>query len=381
MIVWGGSPTRNRTSTPEAGTTPRPIRGPQHPGRDDGAEPPDRGVDGVGDDRVGRKAGGGDQYGRPLRSSVEPLEDDHDDRCSGRTGAPRRRLDRYAHGRLGGRYRRRRALHDPFTDTWTPVATTGAPAVRVDASAVWTGTEIIVWGGGGLAETNAGGRYNPATDTWLPTSTGTNVPTPRWKHTAIWTGSRMVVWGGWSIRVPQSTGGRYDPVTDTWQATTTAGAPSARIGHAAAWTGDRMVILGGSVSSGAVVNDGGRYYPVGDFWTPTSVTGQVPSTRETFAAVRAGNEILVWGGTPVTASGARYCLGPCTPTTWYQDSDGDGYGNDAVTTTACDEPVGYSPYRGDCDDGSPGVRPNATEACNGIDDDCDTSIEAVRPRP
>ena len=75
-----------------------------------------------------------------------------------------------------------------------------------------------------------------------------------------------------------------------------------------------MVILGGSVSSGAVVNDGGRYDPVGDSWTPTSVAGQVPSARESFAAVRAANEILVWGGTPVTASGARYCLGPCTLT-------------------------------------------------------------------
>jgi hypothetical protein len=136
-----------------------------------------------------------------------------------------------------------------------------------------------------------------------------------------------------------------------------------------------MVILGGSLSSGATVNDGGRYNPGTDSWTPTSVTGQVPSRRETFAAVRAGNEVLVWGGAPLTASGARYCLGPCTLTTWYQDADGDGYGNDAVTTIACDEPVGYSPYRGDCDDTSPGVRPNANEMCNGIDDDCDTSID------
>jgi len=123
------------------------------------------------------------------------------------------------------------------------------------------------------------------------------------------------------------------------------------------------------------MNDGGRYDPVGDSWTPTAVQGQVPSPREMFAAVRAGNEILVWGGSPLTASGARYCLGSCTPTTWYQDTDGDGYGKDAVTTTACDKPAGFSPYRGDCNDANPAIRPNATETCNGIDEDCDTMID------
>ncbi|HJQ99160.1 MAG TPA: MopE-related protein [Candidatus Polarisedimenticolaceae bacterium] len=264
----------------------------------------------------------------------------------------------------GGRY-------DPLTDAWTTIGTTGAPPDADDSAAVWTGTEMIVWGGG-PTETNAGGRYNPATDTWMSTSTGANVPTARWKHTAVWTGSRMVVWGGLPY---SSTGGRYDPVTNTWQATSTINAPSGRTGHAAVWSGDRMVILGGLTSSGDIVNDGGRYDPVGNSWVATSVNGQVPSARQTFAAVRAANQILVWGGTPVTASGARYCLGPCTPTTWYRDVDGDGYGNDAVTATACDPPAGYSPYRGDCNDANPGIRPSATETCNGVDEDCDTLID------
>ena len=33
-------------------------------------------------------------------------------------------------------------------DTWTPTNTTNAPSGRVDHSAVWTGTEMIMWGGG-----------------------------------------------------------------------------------------------------------------------------------------------------------------------------------------------------------------------------------------
>jgi len=184
----------------------------------------------------------------------------------------------------------------------------------------------------------------------------------------------MIVWGGFGQTLEQ-TGGRYDPVSNTWQATATTGAPSGRTGHSAVWTGDRMVIFGGSPAMGVSLKDGARYDPVANTWTPTSITGQVPSTRDTFAAVRAGNEMLVWGGEPLTATGARYCLGPCTLTTWYRDVDADGYGNDAVTTTACDKPAGYSPYRGDCNDGNASVRPNATETCNGIDDDCDTAID------
>ena len=42
---------------------------------------------------------------------------------------------------------------------------------------------------------NTGGRYNPGTDSWTATST-TNAPAARYVHTAVWTGSEMIVWGG-----------------------------------------------------------------------------------------------------------------------------------------------------------------------------------------
>ena len=42
---------------------------------------------------------------------------------------------------------------------------------------------------------NTGGRYNPNANSWTPTST-TNVPDRRTGHTAVWTGSEMIVWGG-----------------------------------------------------------------------------------------------------------------------------------------------------------------------------------------
>jgi hypothetical protein len=57
-------------------------------------------------------------------------------------------------------------------DTWT--ATAGPPDPRDNHTAVWTGTEMIIWGGGAFGM-NTGGRYNPSTDTWIATST-TNAP-------------------------------------------------------------------------------------------------------------------------------------------------------------------------------------------------------------
>ena len=56
---------------------------------------------------------------------------------------------------------------------------------------------MIVWGGAdGLSSMNTGGRYDPSTDTWTPTSTGANLPEARDAFETAWTGSRMIVWGG-----------------------------------------------------------------------------------------------------------------------------------------------------------------------------------------
>jgi hypothetical protein len=61
--------------------------------------------------------------------------------------------------------------------------------------------------------------------------------------------------------------------------------------------------------------------------------------------------------------------------TWYADGDLDGYGDALETTTACSEPSGYCDDSSDCDDDDPDVNPAASEACNGIDDDCDGSVD------
>src|SRR5947207_6723740 len=126
-------------------------------------------------------------------------------------------------------------------DTWTATSTTNAPTARYGHTAVWTGSEMIVWGGG----SNTGGRYNPSTDSWTATST-TNAPTARSRHTAVWTGSEMIVWGGYNFPTGDlNTGGRYNPSTDSWTATSTTNAPTARSQHTAVWTGSEMIVWGG----------------------------------------------------------------------------------------------------------------------------------------
>ena len=94
---------------------------------------------------------------------------------------------------------------------------------------MWTGSEMIVWGGWTrqLGYLNTGGRYNPSTDSWTATST-TNAPAGRANHTAVWTGSEMIVWGGHDELHYLNTGGRYNPSTDSWTATSTTNAPDAR---------------------------------------------------------------------------------------------------------------------------------------------------------
>ena len=107
-----------------------------------------------------------------------------------------------------------------MSDTWTPTnALTGVvPVARFWDTAVWTGTQMIVWGGlgqGGSTLLRDGGRYTPGTDTWSATALAT-APVARYQHTAVWTGSVMIVWGGWGASSTLRAGSRYSPSANTW---------------------------------------------------------------------------------------------------------------------------------------------------------------------
>ena len=175
-------------------------------------------------------------------------------------------------------------ISDPATgctpDTWANTTTINTPSARYGHTAVWTGSQMIVWGGQDNDNAlNSGGRYG--IDIWISTATA-NAPTARDLHTAVWTGSEMIVWGGYGSGMSWNTGGKYNPDTNSWLPTSTTNAPAARYGHTAVWTGSEMIVWGG-VGSG-VLNTGGRYNPATDTWTDISTTN-APAARWGHTAV------------------------------------------------------------------------------------------------
>jgi len=210
----------------------------------------------------------------------------------------------------GGKDLKTGALYDPLTDTWRATPLADAPEGRTEHTAVWTGSEMIVWGGqyqGGTTLTS-GARYDPAANAWTATSP-VGAPSKRYGHSAVWTGQEMIVWGGWEgggTRI--NTGGRYDPATDTWSATSLADAPILGFDHAAVWTGSEMIVWGGGFTS-----SGGIYTPATDTWRATSVAN-APVPRRLPAAIWTGTEMVVWGGSGggFAPGGGRY--NPATDT-------------------------------------------------------------------
>jgi len=110
----------------------------------------------------------------------------------------------------------------PTDDTWDngileDPSAPNTPVDRINHTAVWTGNVMIVWGGtwydheecGGVL-LSSGGVYDLTLDVWHPTSLD-DTPERRQGYTAIWTGDEMIVWGGYTGAYLNN-GGSYDPV-------------------------------------------------------------------------------------------------------------------------------------------------------------------------
>jgi gliding motility-associated-like protein len=61
--------------------------------------------------------------------------------------------------------------------------------------------------------------------------------------------------------------------------------------------------------------------------------------------------------------------------TYYADSDGDTYGNPISTVQACSTPIGYVSDNTDCDDTDANVNPGESEICDGIDNNCNVTVD------
>ncbi len=205
--------------------------------------------------------------------------------------------------------------YSPISDTWTTIA--NAPQGLMYPVSVWTGSEMLVWGGqefdGEYLLTSEGFRYTPGTDSWSAMST-TDVPSPRTGSETIWTGSEMIVWGGYDSTsdYPKEvgSGGRYNPASDSWSPTSDTFL-TARWYHSIIWTGSEMIVWGGFSNGGnATTRNGMRYSPDTDLWTSMAATN-IPSGTHKHKAVWTGAEMIIWAGNNgnfTSALGAYYPL-------------------------------------------------------------------------
>lgn len=196
----------------------------------------------------------------------------------------------------------RAAAYDPVADQWR--STAYSPIAEAELpSGVWTGEEMIVWGGttdGGVLWDEAdGAAYDPETDTWrmLP-----RAPVPARAHaTAVWTGDEMIVWGGQTAgNAPVTSGAAYDPATDSWRQLSSAPV-TGFFRHSAQWTGEEMLVWGWVHGTLGQQNETAAYEPATDRWRTLSPAPFYPPESGEWvggqSAVWAGSVLLAWSGT------------------------------------------------------------------------------------
>lgn len=214
-------------------------------------------------------------------------------------------------------------FHTVPSPPWVNGSATGVPTARSSHSAVWNGQQLLVWGGdlgGGNAYSAGGAAYNPTTDQWQAIATF-QAPTARASHTAVWTGTEMVIWGGSGTAGVSTDHARYNLTAGTWAGVSANNAPAKRSGHVAVWTGGRMIVFGGLNSTGllGLSDSGGAYDPVADAWTALPSAG-LPEPRRFATAVWTGTEMIVWGGmgdsVELATGGRLTCDANGLPTSW-----------------------------------------------------------------
>jgi len=197
--------------------------------------------------------------------------------------------------------------YNPTTNTWSAISALNAPSQRTGHSAVWASNEglMIVWGGSGWAPpqpVSTGARYNPVTDTWFSMN-NLNAPVARADCTTIWTGSEMIVWGGSKNPSPNplGDGGIYNPASDSlsldpWRQIESLPDVPPRRGNAAVWMDEVMAVWGGLTGPPTTATSTGcALRPECGHWGLITESG-APIARESCSSVWTGQYMIIWGG-------------------------------------------------------------------------------------
>jgi hypothetical protein len=173
------------------------------------------------------------------------------------------------------------------TGPWSVVA--DHPVVgRVFPIVVWTGSEVVVWGGEKPSEGAwhaDGAAFNPATGTWRELAD--SPLSSRSEHVAVWTGEEVIICCG-RIVGGGASAAAYDPGADTWREI--AAPPIGPAFAEAIWTGEDMLVFGG-VGGGGTTNlvAAAAYKPATDSWRRLA---DLPYGLERTADATIGNGVV-----------------------------------------------------------------------------------------
>ncbi len=196
----------------------------------------------------------------------------------------------------------------PIETRWTPAT-------------VWTGTEMLVWGGraryltgpldeavegyqgaGGYypliagQQVSDGAAYDPETDSWRTLAPSPLAPEPGWGLLDVWTGSEWLVWS-----YDVADGMAYEPSSDTWRLLAPRPPVSQGAGGGwvpiAVWTGTEALFWGGfdHCAGADCVGVGLGFDPATDEWRPLAPAPI--GHRQFHGGAWTGDELVVWGGT------------------------------------------------------------------------------------
>lgn len=147
-------------------------------------------------------------------------------------------------------------LYDLISGTWTATSMEGVPLESVSPRAFLNDGKVIVTGG---EFTSEGGIFDLGSLTWER-----KITDPIWRddNSAVFTGKDVIIWGGnhypdFDPVVAAPTGSIYDPEQDVWRLANAQNQPAGRIQHQCVWAGDRMICWDGSADD----STGGIYFP------------------------------------------------------------------------------------------------------------------------
>jgi len=179
-------------------------------------------------------------------------------------------------------------------------------APRSDTAFAWTGRELVVWGGmsGDCCVPSSmffadGAAYDPSTERWrtLPPA-----PIEARAPFSVWTGSELLIWGNADRHTRYRDGAAYDPSTDRWRRI--ADAPTDITDGAAVWTGEEMVVFGASLHGGNLPETqtaiGIAYDPQSDRWREIPPSDLSPQAMT--AAWPGEGEMIAWDYDHATAA-------------------------------------------------------------------------------